>query len=192
MLHLLLLIGLVAFSILAVLARDLLKSAISLAVASVFLAVLFFEMSAFYAGVFEVSVVAGLITVLFITAIALTRGDGDVVESHSHLVVFPLFFLALAVIDILVMKRLLGRIPALVNPESGTFAQMLWNQRTFDLVGQIGAIFAGVLAVLALFRREEKNTGHGSPRGDAPLTGGQPPAGDAPLTGGQVQGGSHE
>jgi len=180
MLHLLLLIGLVAFSILAILIRDLLKSAISLAVASVFLAVLFFEMNAVYAGVFEVSVVAGLITVLFITAIALTRSDVDVVESRSHLIVFPLFFLVLAVIDILVMKRLLGRIPAMVNPESGTFAEVLWNQRTFDLVGQIGVIFAGVLSVLALFRPGEKDPGHESPTGDAALTGRQP------------RGGSHE
>ena len=74
--HLFLMIGLVAFSILAVLSRDLLKSAISLAVASVFLALVFFSMNAVYAGVFEVSVVAGLITVLFITAIALTRSEG--------------------------------------------------------------------------------------------------------------------
>jgi len=162
MLHLLLLIGLVAFSILAVLSRDLLKSAISLAVASVFLAVIFFRMNAVYAGVFEVSVVAGLITVLFITAIALTRQDSDVAESRRRLVVFPLFFLALALIDVLVMKELLGRIPAMVNPESGTFSQVLWNQRTFDLVGQIGVIFAGVLAVLALFRED------GKPHGDAP------------------------
>ena len=183
---------LVAFAIMAVLSRDLLRSAISLAVASIFLAVLFFQMNAVYAGVFEISVVAGLITVLFITAIALTRNEGDVAESKRHLVVFPLFFLALAVIDILVMKRLLGRIPAMVNPESGTFADVLWNQRTFDLVGQIGAIFAGVLAVLALFRRGEKDAGHESPRGDAPLAGGQPPAGDAALMGRQPQGGSHE
>ncbi len=160
MLHLFLLVGLVAFSILAVLSRDLLKSAISLAVASIFLAVIFFQMDAVYAGVFEVSVVAGLITVLFITAIALTRSDGDVAESRRHLVVFPLFFLALAIIDVLVMNKLLGRIPAMVNPVSGTFGEVLWNQRTFDLVGQIGAIFAGVLAVLALFRPGE--TGHGN------------------------------
>jgi NADH:ubiquinone oxidoreductase subunit 6 (subunit J) len=140
--HLFLMIGLIAFSIMAVLSRDLLRSAISLAVASVFLALIFFQMNAVYVGVFEVSVVAGLITVLFITAIALTRSDGDVVESKRHLLVFPLFFIALAVIDF----------PSIINPESGTFGQVLWNQRTFDLVGQIGVIFAGVLAVLALFR----------------------------------------
>jgi len=152
--HLFLLIGLVAFSIMAVLSRDLLKSAISLAVASIFLSLVFFRLGAVYAGVFELSVVAGLITVLFITAIALTRNDGDVAESKRHLVVFPLFFLALAVLDILVMRKLLGLIPSIQGAESGSFSQVLWNQRTFDLVGQVGAIFAGVLAVLALFRPE--------------------------------------
>jgi NADH-quinone oxidoreductase subunit J len=169
--HLFLLLGLVAFSILAVLNHDLLKSAICLAVASVFLALVFFEMNAVYAGVFEVSVVAGLITVLFITAIALTRNDGGVVESKHHQIIFPLFFVGLAIIDILVMKKLLGRIPSIIRSESGTFSQMLWNQRTFDLVGQIGAIFAGVLAVLALFRQEGKphkgDTANGvDPKGD--------------------------
>jgi len=156
--HLFLLIGLVAFSIMAVLSRDLLKSAISLAVASIFLALAFFGMNAVYAGVFELSVVAGLITVLFITAIALTRSDSEVAESKRHRVVFPLFFLALAVLDILVMRKLLGQIPAILGAESGTFSQVLWNQRTFDLVGQVGAIFAGVLAVLALFRPDGEKT----------------------------------
>jgi len=150
-------IGLVAFSILAVLSRDLLRSAISLAVASIFLAVIFFRMNAVYAGVFEVSVVAGLITVLFITTIALTRGDQEVIENKRHLLIFPLFFLILIIIDILVMKNLLGKIPAMVSSETGTFGEVLWNQRTFDLVGQIGVIFAGVLAVLALFRQGGKN-----------------------------------
>jgi NADH-quinone oxidoreductase subunit J len=161
MLHILLLAGLVAFCVVAVLSRDLLKSAISLAVASVFLALVFFDMGAAYAGVFEVSVVAGLITVLFITAIALTRNDGDVQEGKAHRFVFPLFFLALAAIDLLVMKRLLGQVPSIQGSESGSFGEVLWNQRTFDLIGQVGVIFAGVLAVLALFRSEDETNGHG-------------------------------
>lgn len=163
--HLFLLIGLVAFSMLAVLSRDLLKSAISLAAASIFLALVFFHLNAVYAGVFELSVVAGLITVLFITAIALTRNEGDVVESGRHRLLFPLFFLALAVLDILVMMKLLGRIPAIQGTESGTFSQVLWNQRTFDLVGQVGVIFAGVLAVLALFRPDPDAHGEGAKGG---------------------------
>ena len=157
--HLLLLIGLVVFSVLAVLVRDLLKAAISLAVASIFLALVFFRMGAAYAGVFEVSVVAGLITVLFITAIALTRSDEQVAESKTHKFIFPLFFLALLAIDFLVMKSLLGRIPATItNPETGTFGEVMWKERSFDLIGQIGVIFAGVLAVLALFRPKSKSS----------------------------------
>jgi NADH-quinone oxidoreductase subunit J len=156
--HLSLLIGLVIFSILAVLLQDLLKAAISLAAASIFLAVVFFRMNAAYAGVFELSVVAGLITVLFITAIALTRSDEPLREGKFHRLVFPLFFLALVIIDILVMKRLLGRVPAITSPETGTFGEVLWKERSFDLIGQIGVIFAGVLAVLALFRSRSKSS----------------------------------
>lgn len=159
--HLMLLIGLVIFSALSILVRDLLRAAISLAVASIFLAIIFFRMNAAYAGVFELSVVAGLITVLFITAIALTRSEEEVAEGKFHKFVFPLFFLALLAIDILVMKSLLGRIPAVSSPETGTFGDIMWKERSFDLIGQVGVIFAGVLAVLALFRPKGK-----SPQGD--------------------------
>jgi NADH:ubiquinone oxidoreductase subunit 6 (subunit J) len=155
--HLSLLIGLVTFSILAVLIQDLLKAAISLAAASIFLAIIFFRMNAAYAGVFELSVVAGLITVLFITAIALTRSEEPLREGKFHLLVFPFFFLALVIIDVLVMKNLLGRIPTITSPEAGTFGEVLWKGRSFDLIGQIGVIFAGVLAVLALFRPKGKS-----------------------------------
>ena len=152
-----LLICLVAFSVLAVLLRDLLKAAISLAVASIFLAIIFFKLKSPYIGVFEISVVAGLITVLFITAIALTRGEGDVQESKKALLVFPAFFIAFIIIDIIIMRKLMSNLPALVNPDEGNFGQVLWGKRTLDLVGQIGIIFAGVFSVLALFRNRGKH-----------------------------------
>lgn len=157
--HLFLLIGLVAFSIAAVLLRDLLKAAIALAVASIFLALIFFRMSSPFAGVFELSVVAGLITVLFITTITLTRfQQGGVTERRAVAIVFPIFFVLFIIIDIVVMRKLLGSLPAVAAPaETGSFGQVLWNKRTFDLVGQIGVIFAGVFAVLALFRNGGKH-----------------------------------
>jgi NADH-quinone oxidoreductase subunit J len=152
--HIILLCGLILCSILAVFFSDLLKAAISLAGASLFLALLFFEMGATYAGVFEISVVAGLITVLFISTISLTKGDGAVQESRLARLVFPIFFIAVVGVDILVMGRLLGALQSLPGtPDTGSFGQVLWGQRTFDLVGQIGIIMAGVLCVLALFRK---------------------------------------
>jgi len=65
--------GLIVIAICAVLAvhlRDILRAAIALAVLSVVLAAIFFRLGAPYAGAFELSVCAGLITVLFIAAIS--------------------------------------------------------------------------------------------------------------------------
>ena len=156
--HILILSGLVIFSILAILAKDLIKSAISLAVGSLLLGILFFQMQAPFAGVFEISVVAGLITVLFMLTIALTKAEGDVRESKLPRIVFPLFFVAFILIDVFVMKGLLQKVPALPDvSEQGTFGDVLWKQRTFDLVGQLAVILAGVFAVLALFRKRGKD-----------------------------------
>ena len=153
-----LLIGVVIFSVLAILLRDLLKSAIALAVASLLLGIIFFRMSAPYAGVFEISVVAGLITVLFVLTIALTKTGEEVRESRLLKWAFPLVFVAFIVIDALVMKSLLGKIPALASgAETGSFGEVLWKTRTYDLVGQIAVILAGVFSVLALFRKREKH-----------------------------------
>jgi NADH-quinone oxidoreductase subunit J len=186
MIQILLLIALVIFSILAVLIRDLLKAAISLAVASIFLAIIFFRMNAIYAGVFELSVVAGLITVLFISTIALTKGSSrthsqegeeqnegssveskqsdklvrdetDVRESKVVSILFPIFFVLFIIIDIIIMKTLINRLTSAHFPApAGNFGQVLWGTRTLDLVGQIGVIFAGVFAVIALFRKRDK------------------------------------
>ncbi|MBN2265061.1 MAG: NADH-quinone oxidoreductase subunit J [Candidatus Aminicenantes bacterium] len=153
-----LLIGLVVFSVLAILLRDLLKSAISLAVSSLLLGIIFFRMGAPYAGVFEISVVAGLITVLFVLTIALTKAGDEVRESRLVNWAFPVVFVAFIVIDALVMKGLVGQVPALASgAETGTFGDVLWKGRTLDLVGQIAVILAGVFAVLALFRKRDNH-----------------------------------
>jgi NADH-quinone oxidoreductase subunit J len=154
--QIILLVAMLAASAAAILAKDLLKSAIALAVSSLLLGIIFFQMGAPYAGVFEISVVAGLITVLFMLTIALTKQGGDVRESKTVKIVFPLFFIVFALIDILVMRGILARIPALeAAAETGTFGEVLWKERSFDLIGQLGVILAGVLAVLALFRKRD-------------------------------------
>jgi NADH-quinone oxidoreductase subunit J len=153
-----LLIGLVLFSVLALIVKDLLRAAISLAVASLLLGIIFFRMGAPYAGVFEISVVAGLITVLFILTIALTNAGEEVRESRLANIVFPLFFVVFIAIDAFVMRGLLQKVPALpAAAESGTFGDVLWKGRTLDLVGQIAVILAGVFSVLALFRKRDKH-----------------------------------
>jgi NADH-quinone oxidoreductase subunit J len=151
-----LLVGLVLFSALALFLRDLIRAAVCLAVASLFLGIVFFRLGAPYAGVFEISVVAGLITVLFILTIALTKPGEEVQESRTARLVFPLFFVAFLIIDALVMKGLINKLPAVASADPGaTFSDVLWKGRTLDLVGQVAVIFAGVFSVLALLRKRD-------------------------------------
>lgn len=152
--HILLLCGMVLCSVLAILAKDLLKAAIFLAGASIFLAMTFFELGAPYAAVFEISVVAGLITVLFIATISLTKGEGEVTENRYVRLLLPVFLIGFVLADVLVMRQLLGALPSQpAPPEAASFGDALWSGRTFDLVGQTAVILAGVFGVLALFRK---------------------------------------
>lgn len=64
----------------AVMVKNMLRAAVAVGASSVALAALFFLLGAPYAGAFELSVGAGLISVLFIIAISLTesiRGGSD-------------------------------------------------------------------------------------------------------------------
>jgi len=60
-------------AVMAVVSRNLLRAAVALAAGSVALAAIYFLWDAPYAGGFELSVGAGLISVLFIIAISLTE-----------------------------------------------------------------------------------------------------------------------
>ncbi len=62
-----------AGAVTAVLSKNLIQAAVALAVGSATLAALMFLLEAPYAGSFELSVGAGLISILFIVAISLTE-----------------------------------------------------------------------------------------------------------------------
>lgn len=63
----------VVLALLAVHLRDVLKGALALAAMSAILAGLFYRFGAAWASMFELSVCAGFITVLFLAVIALTE-----------------------------------------------------------------------------------------------------------------------
>lgn len=60
-------------AILSARAKEILIAAISLAVLSATIGIMCFKLNSPYAGVFEISVCAGLITVLFVSVISLTE-----------------------------------------------------------------------------------------------------------------------
>ena len=74
--YLVLAIALLAGAIVAVLTETMIRAAVALGVGSVSLAAMFFILGAPHAGSFELSVGAGLISVLFILAISLTESMG--------------------------------------------------------------------------------------------------------------------
>ena len=138
--------------------KDLLYVAISLATVSAILALVLFMFGANIAGVFELSVCAGLITVLFVSTVSLTKDSDKKGESRSAPYFVVLFVLIFIGIDFFIMQWLShSLLPAAISPSAGTFQKVFWEVRSADILGQVALILAGVFGILALFRvKKEK------------------------------------
>jgi NADH-quinone oxidoreductase subunit J len=141
--------------------KDLLYVAVSLAAISGVLALVLFLFGANIAGVFELSVCAGLITVLFIATVSLTKDSDQKVETRLPAYFAPLVILIFVGIDYFIIQWVAHSLPASVVPQpSGTFQRVFWELRSADMLGQIGLIGAGVFGILALFRVTPKEKKH--------------------------------
>jgi|WetSurMetagenome_2_1015567.scaffolds.fasta_scaffold137009_3 uncharacterized MnhB-related membrane protein len=149
MLILLLVILAAVFAVAAMRAGRLLTSAIWLAGVSALVSVVCYILGAHQVAVIELSVGAGLVTVLFVFAISIA-GD-DRIEMKS-VIPWPL------VIGITAMTMLLlgwYLLPALASqvvntPVNGSLSDVLWQNRGLDVLVQVVLIFAGVLGLLGL------------------------------------------
>ncbi|MBP1633652.1 MAG: putative rane protein [Acidobacteria bacterium] len=126
----------------------LLMSALWLASASALTALLMYLLGAPEVAVIELSVGAGLVTVLFVFAINIA---GEELPDLRALVPKPLAWLvaigAMALGAWMAMPGLRTPAPALQQPP---FAVVLWEQRTVDVLLQVVLIIGGVLGVLGL------------------------------------------
>ena len=132
-------------------AARLLVSALWLAGASAMIALLLYMMGAFEIAVIELSVGAGLVTILFVFAISVA---GDETMDVRTIVPRPLA-IGLVVVATLALAGFALRQPVLTAERSSgavsaTFSDALWQQRAIDVLLQIVLIFAGVLGVLGL------------------------------------------
>jgi NADH-quinone oxidoreductase subunit J len=150
----------------AVMATDILKSALALALTSVFLAIVIFLLGAPLAAVFELSVCAGLITVIFISAISMikpeghTRGedlDGRRKRSLKKYLPLP-FLLAVAGLLLWINRMDLPAFPVVGAPTLSLF-EVMWDERRIDLVGQAIMILVGVFGIVVLFKEYMKRKG---------------------------------
>jgi NADH-quinone oxidoreductase subunit J len=134
---------------------SILLAALGLGVVSVLVTVLLFEMGAPLAGVFELSVCAGLITVLFTSIISMTRPltqDAAATRRPKRLRRFlPALGLAALAGWIAFVN---GHVPEglAAGPETATgVREALWGLRRLDLAGLILMLFVGAFAVVTLF-----------------------------------------
>lgn len=141
-----------------VIASNLLKSAIGLAVTSAILSVLMFRLNAPLAAVFELSVCAGLITVVFISVISLTRANADP-KLDEHKTGFGRYLLLLAILIAgiaVAMMHFQPELGALLSkPAETNMRLVLWGQRQLDLFGQVVVLLVGIFGVVVLLK--EKN-----------------------------------
>lgn len=147
----------------AAFATDLLRSAIALLVGSIGLTLLLFNLNASFAGVFELSIGAGLITVLFILTISLVRpvlGEEKVNRRKvhfKHFIFLPVLILGVAVLLWLTRSQWAVNLPAAKLQENVKVGEVLWKNRGLDLIGQIILLLVGAFGVVVLFKRGKEN-----------------------------------
>jgi NADH:ubiquinone oxidoreductase subunit 6 (subunit J) len=147
---------LVLASVLTVMTARVLRSAIALAVTSAVLAVVMFRLGSPIAGVFELSVCAGLIPAILISVIGLTRRLGPEglaarrLERLKRYWYLPVIVIIAGVILSQVNLRVDYIVPAVAA--EGDPRTVLWNLRHLDLLGQIVVLLGGAFAVVVLLK----------------------------------------
>ena len=142
----LLLIAVVLAALWTVMTRSLLKAALGLAVTSAMIAIMLFRLSSPLAGVFELSVCAGLITAVFISAISLMKPltHKETIELSRERIKRYWYLPVIAIIAGLIFSK--STIPATfeIMPDMlpADVRSVLWNSRTLDLFGQIVILLA--------------------------------------------------
>lgn len=146
--QLLIAVGILVAAILAVRTKRLLVSAIWLAVTSALVALMVYLLGAPQIAVIELSVGAGLVTVLFVFAINIAGEESSTLKPIlPRSLAWALIIIAAGLAIYLLLPKL-GVIPTTVqDPAVGA---ILWESRYLDILLQVALIFSGVLGVLGL------------------------------------------
>ncbi len=135
----------------AIRARHLIVAALWLAGASALVSIALYASGAHLAAVIELSVGAGLVTVLFVFAISIA-GD-DALQKREFIpnglaIALAVGYLALMVVMVLPLDT------AEAIVEKTPFADVMWHDRAADTLAQLVFIFTGVLCLLGLMTDE--------------------------------------
>ncbi|MCC6146856.1 MAG: NADH-quinone oxidoreductase subunit J [Anaerolineaceae bacterium] len=145
--------GAIICAVMAIRAGRLLTSALWLAATSALVALLMYMLGAPEVAVIELSVGAGLVTILFVFAINISGEEATNLKSALPK--------PLAWVSILIFFILLGyfSLPAFLQPlpeaQIIPLKTVLWEYRSLDVVLQAVLIFAGVLGLIGLLAEEK-------------------------------------
>ncbi|MDD4955843.1 MAG: hypothetical protein PHP17_07405 [Candidatus Omnitrophica bacterium] len=140
--------------------RSLLRAAIGLAFMSLALTLIMFRLNSGLAAVFELSVCAGLIPVLFVSTISLTHPltKQEVMQHMKDRIrrfwYLPLIIVIAGIALSFITVTLNIKLPPKEAEES--VRAVLWNGRPLYLVGQIIVLLAGAFGVVILFKESEE------------------------------------
>jgi uncharacterized MnhB-related membrane protein len=142
--------GILLCAILAVTSKRLLVSAIWLAVTSALVALMLFLLGAQQVAVIELSVGAGLVTVLFVFAINISGEEPlNLKPIMPKPLAWGLVIAAVALTTYMVINGgSLGL--ALASEKTAAASSILWSDRYLDIVLQVAFIFCGALGVLGI------------------------------------------
>jgi NADH-quinone oxidoreductase subunit J len=145
----------------AVMRGTLIRAAIALALTSVMVTIVLFRLHAPLAAVFELSVCAGLITVVFMSTVSLTKARTyeetmkHTKKRFSRYWLLPPLVLIAGVVLAIKLKPLSLYFPFATT---GTDVRsVLWNLRQADIIGQILILLVGVFGIVILFKDKKKS-----------------------------------
>ena len=152
LIDLLLVLTAVLCSLQAIRAKSPLVGALWLACVSLSVSIALYRLGAAETAVIELSVGAGLVTVLFVFAIAIVGKEAMIARSSVPRLLVWLLFTGIIVLLGWLVAPIQSTHTAIVERP---FAVALWQERGLDVLVQIGIIFAGVLGILGLLNEPE-------------------------------------
>ncbi|HOW35684.1 MAG TPA: hypothetical protein PL155_04660 [Candidatus Omnitrophota bacterium] len=155
-----LVVALLLAALWTVMTARLIRSAFGLALTSAVLAILLFRLDSPMAAVFELSVCAGLIPVIFVTTISLTHRlsqDAFQIRQKERWGKYWYLLVIVVLVGVLLSRRaLLPDVPLPVVTHPTDVRIVMWNMHHVDLLGQVAVILAGVFGVVILFKEVKK------------------------------------
>jgi len=153
---LILLVLLMLFTLMVVISSRLLFAAISLAATSILVTILMFMLDSPLAAVFELSICAGLITVVIMTTINFVKPltQKDLLKTRKRrfkkYVGLPIVLAIIGLLASITIKPIALKLPKIIQETN--VLNVLWDFRQTDLLGQSILLLIGVFGILVLFR----------------------------------------